>query len=358
MRPINAHDIADISIGAAILGSGGGGNPYMGRLIAERAIAKYGPVSVVSGEKIADDARIIAIAVMGAPTVFQEKILSGTESIRAISEIVGTSEDRPTYLVNPEIGGVNATTAIAPAAQLKIPLIDGDLISRAFPEIHMILPNVVGVSPTPLILADEKGNITKINAISYAWGERFCRSLVMAIGGTAVLAFSILYKDLKSAIAYGTLNKARLIGQSVRNARQALHDPGESVVAVLGGKKLYAGKIIDVERKLVGGFIRGSILIEGEGIYAEKPMKIDFQNEYLVAYLDAVPIVTTPDLICVIETSTGEALPADVIRYSSRVTVITATADKRWCTQEGLKIAGPQYFGYDFGYKSIINNKS
>lgn len=356
MRQINIDDISDIARGAAILGSGGGGNPYMGKLIAERAIKKYGPVSVVSAHEVEDDAVIISMSIMGAPTVFQEKILSGTELINVITEIVRTIDGKPIYLINCEIGGVNATTAIAPAAQLGIPLVDGDLTSRAFPEIHMQLPNLLGMKMIPLVLADEKGNVIKIDAINYEWGEKFCRSVSMVMGGTATLAVSTLSgKDIKDYTAHGTLLKAQLIGRAAREAREKLNDPIEAIASNMNGKTFYIGKIVDVERKLVDGFIRGSILIDGEELYFGKQMKIDFQNEYLVAYIDSVPIVTTPDLICVIERSTGEALPADVIRYGSKVAIITAIPDERWCTEQGLKIVGPKYFGYDCEYKSLMN---
>ena len=38
MRKIGLHEIEDIALGAALLGAGGGGDPYIGKLVAMSAI--------------------------------------------------------------------------------------------------------------------------------------------------------------------------------------------------------------------------------------------------------------------------------------------------------------------------------
>lgn len=43
------HEAIDyISYGAAILASGGGGDPYIGKIMAQRAIAEYGPIRLLT----------------------------------------------------------------------------------------------------------------------------------------------------------------------------------------------------------------------------------------------------------------------------------------------------------------------
>jgi DUF917 family protein len=49
------EELEDLMVGAAILGSGGGGNPYVGKLLARQAIAEYGPVEVVPVDEVPDD---------------------------------------------------------------------------------------------------------------------------------------------------------------------------------------------------------------------------------------------------------------------------------------------------------------
>ena len=45
---ITADLVPDLARGAAVLGTGGGGDPYVGALLAAQALAEYGPVEVVS----------------------------------------------------------------------------------------------------------------------------------------------------------------------------------------------------------------------------------------------------------------------------------------------------------------------
>ena len=55
-------------------------------------------------------------------------------------------------------------------------------------------------------------------------------------------------------------------------------------------------------------------------------MTIDFQNEWIVAWRDGEPLVMTPDLICVLDTVSGEAIGTETLRYGQRVTVIALPA--------------------------------
>ena len=69
MRKIDIRDIEDIALGAALLGAGGGGDPYIGKLIAMGAVRENGPATLIDPEELKDDDQVVAIAMMGAPTV-------------------------------------------------------------------------------------------------------------------------------------------------------------------------------------------------------------------------------------------------------------------------------------------------
>jgi DUF917 family protein len=46
-RTIGVADVDDIATGGAILGTGGGGDPYIGKLMAQEAIRRHGVVRLV-----------------------------------------------------------------------------------------------------------------------------------------------------------------------------------------------------------------------------------------------------------------------------------------------------------------------
>ena len=50
MRKIGIPEIEDIATGAALLGAGGGGDPYVGKLVAIGAVQECGPVTLGIGD--------------------------------------------------------------------------------------------------------------------------------------------------------------------------------------------------------------------------------------------------------------------------------------------------------------------
>lgn len=65
-------------------------------------------------------------------------------------------------------------------------------------------------------------------------------------------------------------------------------------------------------------------------------------------------IASVPDLICVIDASSGKSLGVPEFKYGYRVTVLGITCSPRWSdTAQGLKIGGPGAFGYDIPYKPL-----
>ncbi len=78
------HDaLEEIALGATVLGTGGGGDPKLGKLMAQQAVTRHGPVQLLPLDEVPDDEWIIPTAMMGAPTVLVEKIPSGTEVLDA-----------------------------------------------------------------------------------------------------------------------------------------------------------------------------------------------------------------------------------------------------------------------------------
>ncbi len=81
---ITAQEIEDIAIGAAVLGTGGGGDPFIGKLLALDAVARYGSVELIQPEEVPDEGLVVPSAGIGAPTVLVEKIPNGEEGLAAL----------------------------------------------------------------------------------------------------------------------------------------------------------------------------------------------------------------------------------------------------------------------------------
>ena len=87
INEIRLEDMDHIALGGAFLGTGGGGDPYIGRLMSEQAIRENGPVKVLNVDSLADEALVVPVAMMGAPTVLLEKLPRGDEAQAALTSL-------------------------------------------------------------------------------------------------------------------------------------------------------------------------------------------------------------------------------------------------------------------------------
>jgi hypothetical protein len=354
MRMFYPENLEDLAIGAAVLGTGGGGDPYVGKLMAIQSLKAHGPVKLLDLDELDDDALVVPSAMMGAPTVMVEKLPSGEEIISAFRALEHYLGQRVTATMSIEAGGLNSTTPFTVAAQLGLPLVDADGMGRAFPELQMVTMTIYNIPATPMGIADEKGNSAILTTINNRWTETFARSLTIDMGSSAMIAlYPMSGKQLKEAAVPGTITMAETIGRAIRESRAAERDPIGTMLRVTNGFRLFEGKIGDVARRTETGFARGEATLEGTGAHAGSALILRFQNEHLVAIKDGTVIASVPDLITVLDAETGEPITTEGMRYGFRVVVVGMPCDPKWRTPRGLEIVGPGYFGYDIPYVPI-----
>lgn len=354
MREIRAEHVLDMARGAAVLGTGGGGDPYVGRLLAQQAINHHGPVTLVEVDEVPDDAVIVPTALMGAPTVMLEKLPSSQELVRAFRALEELIGEPATHTVSVEAGGLNSLTPIITAAELSIPLIDADGMGRAFPELNMMLPTLAGIPASPMAVSDERGNSLAFRSVDNVWAERLARSVTVEMGCTSAISLYVLNgRQVKENMVTGTMSLCELLGRAIREARAGHTDPVQAAAGTLGGRVVFTGKVADIERRTVAGFARGTARIDGVGDDSGSRLELSFQNEHLVARRDGEVVISVPDLICVLDTESGEPVTTESLRYGFRVSVVGAPCDPRWRTPAGLQLGGPGYFGYDHEYVPV-----
>ena len=111
---------------------------------------------------------------------------------------------------------------------------------------------------------------------------------------------------------------------------------------------------MDVERRATEGFLRGRTRFDGMDEYRGSNLELNFQNEWIVARREGAPLAMSPDLICVLDAVSGEAVGSETIRYGQRVTVIALPPTKIFLTPRGLAHVGPRAFGYDLDFRSVF----
>lgn len=348
---LDQESLQAIARGAAILGTGGGGDPHIGLLMALQAIEMHGPARLVSLEDLPEDGLLLPCGMMGAPTVSIEKIDNGSEGGRLRERVEEVFGKPIVALMSSEIGGSNALLPICWAAQLSLPVLDADGMGRAFPELPQVSMHVAGISPSPAFLTDERGNVLVTTAASGEWLERIHRRVTIEMGGSAATAEYILtVGQAKTAVILGSVSLAHRIGRTIMDAT---FDPMGALIEELRAYRLIDGKVTDVERNTTGGFVFGSAIVEGLREHAGRLLRIEIQNENLAVLEEGRVLASVPDLIAVLDSEIAEAIPTERLRYGQRVTVIAFPCDPIWRSAGGLAVAGPQAFGYDFDYEPV-----
>lgn len=224
MRYLGEQEVEDIAMGAAVMASGGGGNPYVGILVAKQCVADNGPIPLLTLDELPDDARVAVSMGLGAPTVLVEKVPAGPEPVYALEALereVGHTFDA---LIPSEAGGWNSLHPMLPAAQRHIPLLDADGMGRAFPELQMVTWSMYGQSASPIGVADERGNTLLMHAATNKCGEDLCRGATVEMGGNISLAcYGMTGAEAKAHSVAGTYTLCENVGRILRmRPRRAL----------------------------------------------------------------------------------------------------------------------------------------
>lgn len=354
MKWIGEKEIEDLALGATLLGSGGGGDPKVGKLMAMKAIRQYGPIQMLDPTELPDDAFIIPTAMMGAPTIMTEKIPNGDEAFKAMRMLEDVHGKKAFATMPIECGGINSTLPFSVAAQAGIPIIDADGMGRAFPELHMETFHIYGIQGTPMALYNERGDHALIKTLDNPMLEHLSRGIAVRFGGVAHIAeYAMSGAEVKRVAIPGTLSLCMALGRALKEAHASKADPIAAIKEVTSdsiygeAEVLFRGRIIDVKRETAGGFVRGYARVEGFEEYQGMIFEVQFQNENLIAKIDGRLAAVVPDLVTLLDLETGIPFTTEGLRYGLRVICLGIPSPEIMRTEAALEVWGPRCFGID-----------
>lgn len=355
----NIQDIRDMARGAVLLGTGGGGDPYIGELFVGAQIKAGRHPRIVSCEELADDAFVVSIAGIGAPSVLVEHLLSEQTLLRLLDRAETYYGRRIGAFVSAEIGGANSMFPLALGAISDIPVLDADGIGRAVPHVEMTKFSICGCRATPALLMDDSGNVVTIESVDDRTAEELSRAATGALGAMALGAFYPMSgRQAKVVAVQRTITQTLEIGRCIRTAREASRDIFASLLDYLNGWEgrmaqiLFDGKVVDVMHETRDGWHFGRATLRGMNESSDECV-IDIQNEFLVARVNARTVTIVPDLITVLDRESGEPLTGEMLSYGQRVKVLGFSADPALRRAESLAVLGPRQFGLDEDYRPI-----
>ena len=353
---IDIEHLEDLTLGAVFLATGGGGDPYVPKLITAEALKTFGPVRLLSPQDVADDDFIVPIGSVGAPTVSLELLPSvhdAAETLIAFEKFTGKKIDAITSF---EIGGGNSVIPICAAAAMGLPVIDGDGMGRALPEAQMMSYAIGGVKPTPALAYDYAGNKATFATDNTATYERHIRAFSMAAGGMVTVAeHAMTGRELKDTIIPDTVSFSVKLGRLLRENRgqaSQLEKPLAQLFenSIYGACRLiYVGKVVDKTTRIIGGYDIGEAIIE-DFTGAQDRLLINVKNEYLLARQGDYVRASVPDLITIVDYETSSPINAERLRYGQRVAVFATGCPDFYRSQAALDVVAPRCFGFEIDY--------
>lgn len=340
MIKISKSDVYHLALGSAVLGSGGGGNPFLGRDILVNKMNEFNIDYIKLENEVTDDDFIVSIAGMGSPIIGIEKIPSGREYYNALKYLEEYLKMIPSKLSSIEIGGINSIVPFIASLYSKIPVVDGDGEGRAFPELYMTTFHFIGLKVCPMSIVDERENKVIIEASDNYFAEKIARTITVRFGGRGYTALYSMNGEeyLKGAIL-GSVSYAMEVGRVL--ASEGL----DGLLSFTKGEYVFKGKVVDVKRTMIHGFHGGIAKLEGLEEYKGEEIKIAFKNEYLLAVdMSGTILINAPDIVSLIGDD-RKVITSDSLKYGIKANVIKIPINRKW-----IEIGG-----YDKIKEEVIN---
>jgi hypothetical protein len=357
MFSLDEDAIENLVIGAAILGTGGGGDPKKGLDLLLGAVRSGLNLNVVSLDELPEDSYIVCpfhLGTVAPSTEGKVSVIFNNPMEIAIKKMRELLKKKVDATIATEIGGFNTAIAIYIAASLNLPAVDADLGGRASPELHQNTVNIFDIPRYPCVIVSRTGNLVVVERYANIDDlESIARHISTLAGGfISVVNTPLDVFTSKKVAVHGTISKCIKVGATVKESIRKGLDTIEQLVTVLDGYFLFKGIVEKYDWKDEGGFLIGKVFVKGINQWEGHEFESWIKNEHIIAFRDGTPIVMPPDLISFIDEK-GHAIMNSELKKGVVVNVIGTKAPEIWRTRKGLELFGPKHFGFNYEYTPI-----
>ncbi|MFD9888146.1 DUF917 domain-containing protein [Amycolatopsis sp. NPDC059027] len=340
---LSVDDVDALRWGASLLGSGGGGEPRLGALWLNREMAGGARVEVVAVDTLAEG-WVLTVAVAGSTaSVGIEKLPAGDELSRCVAVAEKYHGVHIDAIGVVEVGGSNALFPFIAAVQTGKPVVDADLMGRAFSRLDQTVmePGLTGA----WVCAEAHGAAMVVDGVDPRTAERVMRGALTGLGGWAALAYPPLSAETYRRIALrGTVWAAIRLGRRYRAGADAGLD-GPELAERLGADHLGQGTVLEVHRYAGKGFSSGSVALRTTD--GKQVLRVEMQNEYAMVLRDGEVVATTPDVICLLDTHSLQVIQTGEVRRGHEVVVLALPVPDRLWHPDILPRVEPRAYGLD-----------
>jgi DUF917 family protein len=341
----------DLVIGASFLATGGGGNPDQGLKYMNEAL-KNNNIKVVSIDELPKDTIVATPYFVGSVSSKEREFKTDImlQSVKELESIIGKNIGA---LAASEIGGGNTPIVFYVASKLNLPVVDGDFIGRAAPELEQSTANLFGYSLYPSVVSTNDGDIILVKRYADTRHYEYIARQVSIIGENSafVIDTPLTVSQASNALVKGSISLSISIGKVINNPEKhgsVLDD----IIRIIDGFKIARGVVKEVNLEEKEGFLVGEVTIEGEIKNKKAIIKDWIKNEHIFLRINDKPAVFPPDLI-VFTNNNGIPVLNYELKEGIEVNLIASKAPKIWRSERGLEIFGPKHFGFNYDYVPV-----
>jgi DUF917 family protein len=354
---LTADDLPALVAGNQLLCSAMGACGIDGvTLCTDELLRRHGPVPLVGLDALPATALCAAVGAVGGFAPLIELPPFGDEFVQAVRALEDRLDRRLDAVTTLNAAGPNAMFPIAAAAALGLPLIDCDGMGRVLPLIHQTTYHLAGISVTPLAASSQTGDTVVLHTAP-SRADRLLRGVVDASGGFMICAlYPATVRQLRTAAIPGSTSRILEVGRLLTAVSGRAELIG-GLARTVGAHLLSGGRIVEVGRtdRTVGTRHYPSM---PSGIVVQEPgrtgrtVRLEAQNELLLALLDGSVAAAVPDVLCLVDRQRLRLVGLEQAAVGDDVDVLVVPADRRWHTVQGLDLAGPRAFGFPVRHPS------
>ena len=309
---LSETDLEWLSLGAYILGCAGGGNPNYKFLQARELLRQGHKMRIIDVKDLPEEAILLPAGQMGTPMVELDR--PGGNLLRdAVQTMLSHLHlSTPTALICEEVGGKNGigNLILCSSSAFDVPMVDGDLMGRAFPTFDMISLCAAGIDEPsdllPVAISSGDGtNIVMQTAKNIPLIDKVLRGACVEMGCAAGFVHRpISTREMARAGILRSHSLAWRLGRAVKRHEVVplAEGIGRALIDEFGGedsaRMIFEGKIVGVRNVVLKGHSHGQVVVEGwapdsrdeaSGTDPAVPsmLVVTFQNENLIAKLES-----------------------------------------------------------------------
>jgi uncharacterized protein len=359
---IKKQDIPLVALGAKLIACGGGGDTKSIQNLLMSIMKDEESITVKTIVDLEDE-WIVGTGMMGSTIFYNENIPTGIQGSRALKVYESIIEQKIGAIIPVEIGGVNGLEPLLMAYQNNLPVVDGDGMGKAFPELSMTTYHLNKIPVSPMVLETHDAyTVLQGNEDIQITSVKTKNFIAKSGGYVHFVGFGSNARKMKTSMISGSLNLIYRLGSALMK-ETSVSEKRKEMMAVfensLYGKpiSIITGVVTEVSRWFEEGALIGKFTVEGRSSYSNKRMEIEFRNEF-IAIKEKQYRWMTPDLILVLDDEKLSPYNVSEIQIGLAVTIFAVPAPNILRTKDMLELVGPENYGLAVTYQPLQGDQS